>query len=154
MNGFHAPLLQLVQAAEQALIDHPDTHSVDRVVLVPGGRATWDDSCSGQLWVRLSNILPLPSSPSPCRLEARQATIHLGIVRCIATVNERGRPPTAVEVTADGITALSDAAVLLDFLTELDPLSVGLGTLTVTNWEPLGPLGGYAGGEWTIRAVL
>lgn len=157
-TNLHTPALQLLEAANQALINHPDTTGTGRQFLAVGASATWDQcDCDGQLWVRVSNLVPsgrpwpqpLPAA-SPCTPEVRAVTMHLGVIRCIATVNDRGQPPTALEVTNDGINALTDAACLYDFLTALEPPTVGLGMLRVDGWQPLGPMGGCAGGEWTI----
>lgn len=156
-TAIRSALTGFLESAANVLASHPNTYAPGRVVMAPGSLASWDDCCDGQLWLRVSNLVPsgnpFPQSlgaASPCLPPMTAITAHLGIVRCIATIDDRGRAPSALEVTNDGITALDDALVLYEWLTRLDPLEVGFAKVIVDSWQPLGPNGGCAGGEWSV----
>lgn len=129
-------------AAQQHLTD-----SVGRVVLSPGEEPAWDDCCQGQLYVRLRQVQPRNSEPG-CFATAWTYRLAIGVVRCAATVNNQGEPPSARQVTNDAEEMLRDMNQLQQTL-----LDVGH-TSQVEEWQPLGPSGGCHGGEWLFTSIL
>lgn len=124
-----------------------------RMIVAPGLEVAWDDCCDGQVWTRLIQLLPMVQQGAPgCGVVGWQATIGLGIVRCVATVNDSGQAPSAGQITADASQMTSDIDVLREVITcnTFQPLE----RLVPTGWVPLGPLGGCAGGEWTMTGTL
>lgn len=146
------PVLQhVMEVAEEALAHNLPT----RRVLVPGGTVPWDNAC-GQLWVRLVRLLPhTPSgrqagaASAACRPDYWIATVGVGVIRCVATVNDRGQPPKDSRMTDDALGIWADAEALQCALVGLT-IPRTYGPVTVTDWSPLGPEGGAAGGEWGL----
>lgn len=69
----------------------------------------------------------------------------LRIMRCVATIDDDGVPPTAAQITADALRVLEDPAQLVDALyawaaSEPPHLTVDFGPI-----EPIGPEGGLVG---------
>lgn len=121
-----------------------------RVVQIAPGRAVaWDDCCSGQVWARLVALQPAAAQPArrpglePCAVPTFILTVELGIVRCAATVDDRGNAPSPRQITADGQQGINDMAALLGVL-RCTP-----GLRSLERWNPDGPDGGCHGGYWT-----
>lgn len=135
-------MVDILNGAEAEFTDEP----FGRVHLSPGALPAWDDCCDGQLWVRLVRIDPVNGrapTAGPCGIIHWRATVAIGTLRCAATQNSRGRPPTAQAITGDAVAQLRDANRLAQFLT-CSGLVDG-----VTGYTPAGPDGGCVGGEWT-----
>lgn len=139
---------QLLTCAEASLADTP-AGVPGRVFINPGGLEPWDNCCAdgGQLWVRIvrshpTNPFPLKSlSATPCPYVATQ--IGIGTVRCVHTVDDRGRAPSVEEMTSDAGTMVCDMAALYEAI-------VCCEDLTLDEWTPRGADGGCAGGEWLV----
>jgi len=121
-----------------------------RLILVaPGTQVAWDDCCKGQLWARLVRLEAAPVKPgTSCGPDFFIATLELGIVRCVSTVDDRGRVPSAARISEDGMSGLVDMGVLLEAI-QCSPR-----TRTVGKWTPAGPNGGCAGGSWEFTVRL
>lgn len=117
----------------------------DRVFVNPGGPAPWDNCCDlgGQLWVRVISSAPSGDNTGPCPYLVTR--VGLGVVRCAHSVDDRGRPPTVEQVTADASTMVCDMSALFSALCGCDD------GWRVESWSPLGAQGGCVGGEWTLR---
>ena len=134
---------ELVTAASLQLSPTPD-----RILNpAPGEAVAWDDSCDGQLWIRLANVGPPENvalgAQNPldvCRSPYLLLTLELGIIRCAATMEEDMSAPPAAEISADGVQSISDMAVLLQVL------RCWPGLRSIITWTPQGPEGGYHGG--------
>lgn len=144
------PLVQeYVDAAYAALPVKPG-----RVITMqPGEEVAWDFTCEGgQLHARIVTIQPGPTvaraNGLPCGIPHWDVTVGLGLLRCIAVVNDKGKAPSDAAVSADGQLMLDDLATLQEVVT-----CVGQ-TRQVLAWSPLGPQGGYAGGEFTFVVRL
>ena len=131
------------------------------VHLAPGARVAYDNCCEGQgqLWLRVIDIAPSagPGSPFPNYDSTQRGDcpallsvqVGLGIVRCVHTLDDNGIPPTAEQMGSDGEEMLADSAILLDVLQCESRKILGVMTLKLGRWNPRGPEGGCAGGEWT-----
>jgi hypothetical protein len=124
-----------------------------RSVVVPGFDAVWDDCCKGTCWVRLVSIAPLSVALSGAKMGGHPCartwatTIGMGVVRCIGTVDDRGRPPSVQRITADGRAIVADQQALCSAaLCNFGPL----GMIDLVRWDALPAEGGCAGGEWTV----
>lgn len=145
-NGIPVGLVELVGAVHDRLTVKPG-----RTIVAPGASVAWDDCCAGQLWARVITAVPGYSGRAnavacPTHFDL---TLGVGIVRCVAVVDDRGRAPSAAQITADGNAGLRDMREIADVLQDYrhrDALTARLGT-----WTPAGPDGGCAGGEWTYQ---
>lgn len=144
-NGIPVGMTELVGAVHDRLTVKPG-----RTIVAPGASVAWDDCCAGQLWVRVISVAPLYSGTTnsvKCPT-GYDLTLGVGIIRCVETVDDRGRAPSASRISADGNRGLRDMRELADVLQDYqhrDALSTRLGS-----WTPAGPDGGCAGGEWTM----
>lgn len=147
-----ALMSKIASDAKAALTPQPQ-----RIVQVaPGESVAWDDCCSGQLWVRLVSIAPAPTATpdrrpgaDACAVPFFVATLEVGILRCAAVVNDVGDPPSALQVTTDGVQSVSDMAQLLAVLRCMERPVRTLGA-----WTPQGPEGGCHGGFWQFTVGL
>jgi hypothetical protein len=117
-----------------------------KVFVQPGGEVAWDQcDCDGQAWSRLLEVAPVVGSTKangmPCGILYWNLQMAVGVLRCVAVVNDRGVAPAAAKITADGHKFGADAANLLQAVV-CDPQTVAIVGVT-----PLGPLGGCAGSE-------
>lgn len=143
-QGIPVGMTELVGAVYDHLSVKPG-----RTIVAPGASVAWDDCCAGQLWARVVSVTPVyqGSRSSAACVIAHDLTIGVGIVRCVAVVDDRGRAPSATQISADGNSGLRDMREIADALhghQPVDALSAQLGV-----WTPSGPDGGCAGGEWT-----
>lgn len=128
-----------------------------RVALYPGAEVAWD-TCevnsmgdNGQLWANLMPTVNIVNEGS-CATVTFQAEI--GIVRCAATVDDDGDPPSPGEVAADALQQAEDADAIWRALSCCDARSEAVRSMVLTSWRPVGPQGGCVGGIWTVRGVF
>lgn len=143
-------LKRYVDAAVAALNPTPG-----RIIEVaPGAEVAWDQcDCNGQIWSRVIDMTPHLSSEirgvagPKCGVDYWIVQVALGVIRCAASMDEDGTPPSAREVSADGYQMLADMQVLQQVVL------CSPDTWQVRQWTPSGPLGGCHGGEFvfTIR---
>lgn len=138
-----------------------------RSFMAPAGPPPADE-CSncgeaeGQAWVQIAQIGPTENFPNlatgPARTKPSEWAVQLnvGILRCAATVDDAGNPPSAAALTADFDKVQRDRAIVAEqvlccFLADAEP-----GTWTLGVWTPLGPSGGCMGGvtQLTIAAAV
>jgi hypothetical protein len=136
--------LQRWLACAVAALDPP----VGRAFVAPGLEVAWDDCCAGQVWVRLLQLIPLPqfqkrkASGENCAVDVWEITAAIGVVRCVHSVDDDGQPPTPEELTADGIQGAEDMQALMG------AIQCCVQPSAFVRWNPVGPMGGCAGGEW------
>lgn len=151
LNGrFHElqeHLETLLACAVSTLSDVPQ-----RAFVAPGEEVAWD--CE-QVWVRVVGIAPRYS-------QTRQATatvcgpvgwtvrVGVGAIRCVAGMNDQGTPPNSAQVNADGASMTQDMLELMKAIECCDQPA----PLQIDQWLPLGPAGGYAGGEWQVTLTF
>ena len=118
------------------------------VAIAPGTAPAWDGDCQGYLYGRIVSIAPGTQTGTPpanvrCGVHFWVATVAIAIVRCVANVDNNGRPPLPAAVDADGRGFSLDAAVLEQVLL-CSPY-----TRSIVQGVPLEESGGYSGFEWT-----
>lgn len=149
MQGF----LDCVEAAFDA-----DGRGVGRTLLVPGDNVPddWCD-CDGQLYVRVITQVPNGQQPN-CPPISITATLGVGVIRCAAVLDDNGNPPPAATLTAEALAMTQDAATIYGALVCCSPSLVQARLInrvpTIGTWNPQGPLGGCARGEWTLGVNL
>lgn len=113
----------------------------------------------GQGFVRVNRIYPAAArfpqqsfDVEPCKINSWGVELVMGAYRCVAGLDDEGRPPSCAEVTADSVKLLSDAAAMraaaVCCFPDADMVAV------VGQWEPIGPQGGCAGGQLTITVQM
>lgn len=139
------PLIENVLRDYLAEVQQRLNKPVGRIVIAPGKAVAWDNCCEGQLYVRVSEIQSRATRTgcAPTFL----TSIEMGIVRCAATINDAGYPPSATQVTDDALEAYQDmrdmkAAILASEHTN-----------SIASWRPLGVSGGCHGGEWSFTVI-
>lgn len=150
-------LTALVDAAADVLDPTPQ-----RIIVQPGLNVAWDGCECGQVWVRVKRLTPVyPKdhkgrvAPAGCGPIAWDAALGLGVIRCLAGMADDGTPPSDMDVTADGLAMLDDYLAVKDLLnsdllTRIRPAI----TLRPAYWEPIGPEGDCAGGEWALNSRI
>jgi hypothetical protein len=126
------------------------------VSLVPGASVAHDNCCEdgGQLYVRLAGLFP-SGRPFPtadtvqrCGVTLLAARVMVGAIRCAHTLDDEGNPPAAELMTDDALQGTADALTILRALTCCESRWVKISS--VERWNPVGPQGGCAGGEWGV----
>lgn len=160
-NPFVYVAQALLDCAEDELAKHDRTPGM--VHLAPGRQVAWDNCCEGgQLWVRVISMHPsgegVTGSSFPDRVvrdSCAPATwavqLGVGIVRCVATVNETGEPPNETQITNDAVNMLDDMellrrAIVCNFRRGVTHVQ----RILLDSWTPQGVDGGCGGGEWTL----
>lgn len=131
----------LLQAALEGLSDPPE-----RAFVGLGPQTAWD--CE-QMWVRAGETVPVYQEKSNCST-GFTVDVHLTIVRCVPTVDDNGQAPSVRQLNEASEDLSTDAGELYAVLQSWSPPAPAQQTLIVS-WLPLGPEGGYAGGEWIVR---
>lgn len=157
------PIMQAVldQAAEALTPPGQDGYPIEaappgRIYLSPGDTVAWDDCCNGQLWVRLLPVTAPRDSSNPrrgpggvCGPHMWSVRLGIGVLRCAAVVDDRGRAPAPSALTDDTLGMVEDMEILQHALQNLDLPRAAL-SVTLTEWTPLGPSGQCVGGEWIL----
>lgn len=112
----------------------------------------------GQAWVRVARIYPtgarFPSQTfdiQPCQQAVPSWAVELvmGVYRCIATIDDEGRPPDCAQVTDDAVALMSDAAAMRQAAMCCFP-DGGDTAVVVGEYTPIGPSGGCGGGQLSV----
>lgn len=141
------PIVSLY-ATEAARALEREGRPADRA-LVSFSPPTWDSCCEGMVWARIVGIEPQnnqqgAAGPNPCGIHGLTVNLAVGVLRCVSTVDSKGRAPKPTDITDEALTQIDDLQALRDGILSIDR------TRTLDSWEPLGPQGGCAGGEWTF----
>jgi hypothetical protein len=109
-------LLQCVKAELDVTLERP----VDRTCVVVGGDLIWDDCECGLLAVQLirayqSSQFPIPKQDSfnKCEVEWTVAEYHVSILRCVASSQNDGDPPTCEAMHEDAMVDFDDRWAVL-----------------------------------------
>lgn len=111
-----------------------------------------DVSCS-QAWVRVASVVPQSGGVEgfggqDCYLTL-SLDLEVGVLRCLE-IPEDGEAPTTTDVLLAGLQAMDDMNAMLCAALGCevwDSISVG-------QWQPVGPLGGQYGGIWTFTVEV
>lgn len=117
----------------------------NRVVVVPGAQAVWDSCCDGMLYCALVSLQPKRQA---AKCTGWTAVLKVGVIRCCATVDDYGNAPSVRQINHDAELMMNDMTTLQRVLGASSCVD------TLDGWEPLGPEGGCAGGEWTVTRHL
>jgi hypothetical protein len=144
------PVLEMILGQAEPYLDPP----VGRAAIYPGLEVAWDDCCSGQLWVRLINVVPSGVGQQPgavvgCKPLQWTALIGLGALRCAASVDDSGRAPSPATLTAEALQMSADRTALAEALQ--CAIAQYVSQLSFVRWDSLGPQGGCVGGEWLVQ---
>lgn len=118
------------------------------IVYQPGGEVAWDNACS-LLWgrvVRIDGVMGTPKADGePCNVSFWDVQLGFGVIRCIKGLSgPKGTVfPTPGQINDDGAGMLADLATLRDAV-------LSIHTPRVMVWQPAGPQGDRAGGEWIL----
>lgn len=155
LDGFAAQVKNLMTDIVTSSVNLLSPRPSRAILIAPGESMAWDDCCEGQVWARLTSLAPLPSNTpaqrpgaNPCAIPSFLGTFELGIVRCAATVNDRGQAPSPFQITEDGEQSINDMTTLLGILRCRDDLRSLIG------WIPQGPEGGCHGGYWQFTTLV
>lgn len=150
------PTVDRLTPIMQALLDCVNgnlTYPVNIKTIAPGASVAWDDCCNGELWVRVMSLAAAGNpSMQPCSSHYL-VQVGVGVIRCAAVVNDQGVSPSGAQMSADAAQTFKDFADIMQAINCcFAPLteSLGVGTLRIGNWSPLGPQGGCVGGEVTM----
>lgn len=125
--------------------------------VAPGQEVVWDNCCEGggQLVIRLISVTPRAQpgqklrGPNPnCMVTSVIARFGISIIRCISTVDDRGRSPRPTVINAEGRKAVDDAWLIMQ--TILCDVDNAKARVTLGEYIGLGPEGGCGGGEWSV----
>lgn len=152
----------VVTATLDWLLDRANTRLTYKpklVTLAPGTAVAMDECCEGELWARVSGVVPVMSTTKPvpsmhCAILGWRVSAGIGLARCVHGLQDGGYFPTAAEMGDDFDRLMLDMeelsqALLCDFPEMPAVRSVALG-----RWTPFGPDSMCAGGEWTFDYTL
>lgn len=115
------------------------------------------DTMCGMAWVRLIGLYPavtvgqLDDSTNNCG-SLLGFDIEIGMLRCVTIGDIEGNMPTPAELLNDSHQQHDDAMSMwraVACCSDLTSKEYKVGT-----YVPLGPLGGYMGGAWTISVMI
>ena len=142
----HSTALALLKGGAAAL-----SNAVSQAYVAPGAEVAWDECCAGHLYVRTVSVSPVfgprAADGEACSVRCWAVTYALGTLRCVEVVDDRGRGPRPLDLTADASVLHQDMADLGQFLTASTNASD-------MDWAALGPDGGCVSGEWTFTVRL
>lgn len=157
-------MLTLMEALDAILAEMEVAYDDEpqlRVLAQPGENLITDwcgPGACGMAFVRLDTTgtstaqFPDPD-PGAGRLGPQAATFHVGIVRCVAVQDAKGKPPAPEVQTAEARRFIADAGKIrsaLVCLLEHQRPHLNRHNTQVGKWVPQGPLGGCAGGYWPL----
>lgn len=149
----------------------------DELATTPGGAPCWCGTVPGQLvamdcgcdtdgcgmgYVRLDAMFPSRTFPTPDLAAANcaaplAARFMVGCFRCVPVMDEAGHAPSETEQAAATGVLYADMAAIYTAIRCCvgDVLHLGWSDVAVGTWQPIGPTGGCAGGQWpvTVRVV-
>jgi hypothetical protein len=137
----------------------PQDRKPGRSCVVPGVEAAWDDCCDGQLAVIMPNVYAsetFPGAPgggsSGCGATYLVQNYAIELVRCTATVDEQGNPPTCDQLDVDAQRLSEDAHAVRRAIFAVLDANDGNTFLDyrVLDQPSLGPTGGCAGSRLSI----
>lgn len=142
--NLRTPLQNLLEAVQEGL-----TKPVARAFIQVGREVAWDFDCEGQLSVRAITARPhYPNGPrtAQCGPIYYEVTLGISVLRCVSTVDDNGIAPRPSVITDEANQMFSDMSEVQSAFTG----HLGSTLMREDTWNPQGPQGGLAGGEWSI----
>lgn len=118
---------------------------------VTPGPAALDECCDGQLWVTLAGLTP--RYDRGC-LNGWDMSVTVGLVRCIAVVNDRGVAPSMGQIAADAAQLAADAEDLRQALRCCPRTTPYVQRIQLGSYSVIDPQGGCAGGSWSLTLTV
>jgi hypothetical protein len=160
--GVTDPLQPILEDIRSLLDDRVNyslpPNSADRTLtLIPTGLETViDNCCPGIAWVRVINVVPTVSFPSPantmvgCPDTLFAANLELGVARCAAGIDDDGTIPIEV-LDAEAVAYGKDRSALIQ--TVICDMAVYFDCkISLGAWEPLATEGGCYGS--TVQVAI
>lgn len=130
--------------------------------VIPGDQpvAGYSGDCSdkcGMAWVRSMAIYPavtlgaLNETADNCG-SMLGIDIQMGVLRCVKVGDEFGNMPNAAELLSDARQQHTDAMSIWKAIACCGDLTSK--DYTLGPWVPMGPMGGYSGGAFTLSVML
>lgn len=130
--------------------------------VIPGEAAVADyaGNCNmacGMAWVRLMSAYPadgvnIPNEkPGNCS-SGLGLQIEMGMLRCIASGDSQGNPPSQAELLRASLQTSADALLMRKAVFCCD--AVPTKDFILGNYTPTGPLGGLVGGTWGLAVAI
>lgn len=137
-----------------------------RCCAIPGSAVILDDCCDGTGWVRMDRVDAIPAGTldiqrtmyswggAPCGPDLFRLILGVGVMRCAATIDEAGTPPSCERLEFETQRWLSDVdAIYRAALCCVDD-NVQVYQVDPLVLAPLGPAGGCVGGELTVAYTV
>ena len=166
MSGPWDPLGPRLEVLLACLEDRLNGYGVPvcRAFIHPGSTAPWDacgvaeGGAEGQAWVAAARMSPQPIQDAGQRIRPVEfaAEVVVGVLRCAATVDDHGNPPSVDAVMGDAQKQTRDAAIIREVYEccYVQATDAGTGEFRLGDWEPLGPLGGCVGSQWRATILV
>lgn len=153
-TDFLGPALQGILQCVQDVLEE-DGRTVALNFVSPGATVAFDNCCEdgGMLWTRVITATPSQPDDGKCGVGLINATIGVGILRCVHTIQESGFP-TADQMTEDALKSTADFSAILGALDCCARDVQWVQRLKIGTWNALGNEGGCGGGEWTAQIVI
>lgn len=150
MSSLTSLLEDLQACTESALAAAGQGLSESAIV---NGDIPWDNRCPGWFFVRNGAAAP-QGGDHRCSVPMLTHSIYIGVLRCVSVIDDNGVAPSTQTMTAEAMDAIADSEAILALLNcDFNWAPYG-GNRKIIGWTPLGPSGGYAGGEWQVDVRL
>ena len=167
MNGPVDPVWDKAEELLSCVEEHLSLYGAapQRSFIAPGNPPAWDVCCSsgqgeGMAWVQITEVFPADNFPAAqtgamrCNYAEQGVRLNVGVLRCAATLDDQGRPPSTQRLMTDAAKVQRDRAIVNEairccFLADAEP-----GTFVVGTFTPLGPQGGCVGGSTSLQIAV
>lgn len=148
-----ADLVDLVLAEAETLLAAAGRPAFGRVYR-SHGQPAWDLCDTDTLTAYVAVVQPTPGTTGRggCAVSWR-SEVHVQIIRCVPTIDDAGRAPTAADLDASAADLAADVWVLAAGIGDLIVAAAGdCESATIGQARPLGPQGGLA--AWDLPVML
>lgn len=114
------------------------------------GQPAWDLCATDTLVAYVANLQPSPGSGRPGCATVWRPEVHVQIIRCAPTVDDRGKAPAAGALDASAAGLLDDAWALASAA----PFGLGCDAVTIGAARALGPAGGVAAWDLPLTVTV
>lgn len=155
---------EAILACALAGVTNTDEYPINRVCVVPGAEAAWDDCQCGQLTIAEERRFPSDAFPEEavdneenCGEPYSVIVYRLSIVRCVSIPDENGTPPSCATLNAEAEQLMKDKtdirrAVMCCLSAMHDAEDIG--SFQLGAQDSVGPSGACAGSDLVIMVGL